>query len=98
MKKAIALSLILGTVLLALPFGGISAAPAGPQDMLTQDRQDQQDRRNDRRDRRNNRRGRTTTTTRIVREGRWRYRETIRTTYLPNGRTRTEVISRERIR
>jgi hypothetical protein len=50
---------------------------------------------------RRNRRGgrvRTTTTTRIVGFGRNRVRETIRTTYMPNGRTRTEVISRERIR
>ena len=46
---------------------------------------------------RNRGRVRVVTTTRIVREGRTRYRETIRTTYLPNGRTRTEVINRVRI-
>ena len=47
----------------------------------------------------NNRRRyrRSYTTTRITRIGRYRYRETIRVTYLPNGRTRTRVISRVRI-
>ncbi|MEK7854481.1 MAG: hypothetical protein AAB288_00200 [Acidobacteriota bacterium] len=44
-----------------------------------------------------NRRVRTVTRTRITRIGRYRYRETIRVTYLPNGRTRTQVISRTRI-
>jgi hypothetical protein len=39
-----------------------------------------------------------TTTTRIVRYGRQRYRETIRVTHYPSGRTRTRVISRQRIR
>ncbi|HEX8371028.1 MAG TPA: hypothetical protein VF604_20960 [Pyrinomonadaceae bacterium] len=48
---------------------------------------------------RNNRRARRdVTTTRVVRVGRQRFRETIRTTYLPNGRTRTQVISRVRVR
>ena len=35
--------------------------------------------------------------TRITRVGRYRYRETIRTTYLPNGRVRTRVIRRVRL-
>lgn len=44
------------------------------------------------------RRGRrTVTTTRIRRVGRYRYRETIRVTYLANGRTRTQVIRRVRL-
>jgi hypothetical protein len=45
------------------------------------------------------RRGRTrvVTTTRITRVGPLRYRETIRTTYLANGRTRTQVINRVRL-
>jgi 3-dehydroquinate dehydratase len=43
------------------------------------------------------RRVRVVTSTRIVGFGRNRYREVIRTTYLPNGRTRTQVISRQRI-
>ena len=46
---------------------------------------------------RNRRIRRVVTTTRITRVGRYRYRETIRTTYLPNGRTRTQVISRVRL-
>lgn len=44
-----------------------------------------------------NRRIRTVTTTRIVRRGFRTYRETIRTTYLPNGRTITQVIRRARV-
>jgi hypothetical protein len=43
------------------------------------------------------RRARTVVSTRIIGFGRNRYRETIRTTYLPNGRVITKVISRERI-
>ena len=47
----------------------------------------------------NNRRNRrrTVTQTRITRVGRTRYRETYRITYFPNGRTRTQIISRVRI-
>ncbi len=40
---------------------------------------------------------RTRTFTRIRRVGRYRYRETVRVTYLPNGRTRTQVIRRVRL-
>jgi hypothetical protein len=40
---------------------------------------------------------RTVTTTRITRVGRYRYRETIRTTYFRNGTTRTRVVNRVRI-
>jgi hypothetical protein len=44
------------------------------------------------------RRGRRSyTTTRITRVGPYRYRETLRVTYLPNGRTRTRVINRVRL-
>lgn len=50
------------------------------------------------RERYNNRRARTYTTTRIVRRGRAVYRETIRVTRQWNGRTRTQVIRRVRIR
>jgi Ni/Co efflux regulator RcnB len=98
MKKILALSFALSAAILAMPSSSLlAAAPAGPQDMR-QERNDRRDRddRNDRRD--NRRRARTVTTTRIVREGRWRYRETVRTTYLSNGRTRTQVISRVRVR
>lgn len=71
-------------------------------------RNDRRDRRWDRRnDRRSNRRyddrwnrGRpySYVTTRIVRRWFRTYRETIRVTHLPNGRTHTQVISRVRIR
>lgn len=40
---------------------------------------------------------RVVTRTRITRVGPYRYRETIRTTYLPNGMTRTRVIRRVRL-
>ena len=43
------------------------------------------------------RRVRRTIVTRVVWIGRHRYRETIEVTYLPNGRTLTRVIRRERI-
>ena len=46
---------------------------------------------------RNRRNRRVVTTTRIRRVGPYRYRETIRITYLPNGRTRTQVIRRVRV-
>lgn len=45
-----------------------------------------------------NRRVRIVTRTRIVRVGYRRYRETIQTRILPNGRRTTRVISRVRIR
>jgi hypothetical protein len=51
-----------------------------------------------RNNRRNNRRVYTTTQSRLVRYGRQLYRETYRITYLPNGRTRTRLISRVRVR
>lgn len=98
MKKLITTALIFGATLVAVPSMSILAATPAPQQMQ---RQDNDRRNNDRRDNdrnRRNRRVRTVTTTRIVREGRWRYRETIETTYMSNGRTRTRVISRERIR
>ena len=51
-----------------------------------------------RRGRRWTNRRRVVTRTRIVRSGFRTYRETIRTTYLPNGRTTTRVIRRVRVR
>ncbi len=65
------------------------------------DRYDRRDRRDDRRydDRRWNRgRPYSYVTTRIVRRWFNTYRETIRVTHLPNGRTKTQVIRRVRIR
>lgn len=47
---------------------------------------------------RQNRRVRVVTSTRIVRQGRRTYRETIQTRYQANGRVTTRVISRVRIR
>jgi hypothetical protein len=54
--------------------------------------------RNRNRNRNRNRRARVVTQTRVVRYGRYWYRETIQIKYLPNGRTETRVISRVRIR
>ena len=72
------------------------------------DRRDRRDRRYDRRsdrrydrryDRRANRgRPYSYVTTRYVRRWFRTYRETIRVTYLPNGRTKTQVIRRVRVR
>lgn len=47
--------------------------------------------------RRNNRRTRVVTSTRTTWSGGVRYRETIRTTYFANGRTRTVVVNRVRL-
>lgn len=50
-----------------------------------------------RRGRWNNRRARTVTRTRVVRTRFGAFREVVRITYHPNGRTTTRVISRTRI-
>ena len=52
----------------------------------------------ERNNRRGNRRVRTVTQTRLVRVGRRVFRETYQITYLPNGGTRTRLISRDRVR
>jgi hypothetical protein len=91
MKKIITLSLLLGTMFLgasatqAETKGGEASAHAATQIRLQIGQR--------------NRRGvrRVVTTTRVTRVGRQRFRETIRTTYMPNGRTRTEVIRRVRV-
>ena len=93
MKKILTLSLMFAGLVFAVPQSEAKAATGisgDPQVRLTIGRQ--------RDDRWRNRRGRTVTTTRVVRAGFRTYRETIRTTYMPNGRTRTEVIRRERVR
>jgi hypothetical protein len=90
MKRAIILSLMLGAGVIALPAveaNAATSAVASPQ-VITVRQQRAGWRRG---------RGRTVTTTRVTRVGPIRYRETIRTTYLPNGGTRTVVIRRERI-
>jgi hypothetical protein len=48
--------------------------------------------------RRNDHRFRTVTQTRLVRYGWQTFRETYQTTYLPNGRVQTRLISRVRVR
>jgi hypothetical protein len=91
MKKLLISSLIFGSLAVVVP--SASAAPtdasvsADPQIRVQIGNQ---------RGRRNIRRT-TRTYTRIVGYGRNRVRETVRVTYLPNGRTRTTVISRTRI-
>lgn len=90
MKKLITLSLLLVTFAFSATFA--SAQRYYPQN----DRNWRDNQRNNQRW--NNRRVRTVTQTRIVRQGFRTFRETLRITYLPNGRTRTQVISRVRIR
>ena len=91
MKRAIILSLMLGSALIALPTvdanAGTPNAVTNPQ-IITVRQQPVRYRRG---------RTRIVTSTRITRVGPYRYRETIRTTYFANGRTRTDVISRVRI-
>ena len=98
MKKVILSALILGTSIVAVP--AIEAKSTNT--ALTTNAEPQirvQIGRNNRRyNRRWNRRVRTVTTTRIRRVGFRTYRETIRTTYLPNGSTRTVVINRVGVR
>jgi hypothetical protein len=92
MKKLLILALMVGTVSIVAPV----AAEAKSAPSVTADPQirvqvgPQRNRRNV------NRRVRTRVFTRYVGWGRNRYRETVRVTYLPNGRTRTQVISRVR--
>ena len=97
MRKLLITGLMLGTAVIFVPANAeaktSAAVSADPQIRV-------QIGRNNRRNRRWNNRSRVrrvVTTTRITRIGRYRYRETIRTTYLPNGRTRTQVISRVRL-
>jgi hypothetical protein len=99
MKKILTLSLMLGTIGFFAPGTAVNAAPASAAAADPQIRvQIGPNRRNRRNDRRwNNRRVRTYTQTRVIRIGRHRYREVIRVTQLPNGRTMTQVISRTRL-
>jgi hypothetical protein len=92
MKKFLVLSLMVGAGIFALPSVEAKAATTAveaPQIRVQIG--------NQRNRRWNNRQRRVVTTTRVTRVGRYRYRETIRTTYLPNGRTRTQVINRVRL-
>lgn len=106
MKKFLALSLILGSFVFAVPQAEAATSVAAQSNNFQQDRYYRypQSRREDRYDRNNrdtryNRRGtRIETETRIVRIGRQRFRETYQIRYLPNGRTQTRLLSRVRIR
>lgn len=87
MKKLFILFLMLGSIAIVPQ---VSAAPPSttavePQTMVSFG---QPGRRWDRRSR---------TYSRIVRIGRYRYRELVRVTYMPNGRTRVVVLNRTRI-
>jgi hypothetical protein len=94
MKKLITLPLLLLTFALTATFA--SAQSYNPQRDRWDDRRD--DRRDNRWNNRRNNRVRTVTQTRIVRQGFRTFRETLRITYLPNGRTTMQVINRVRIR
>lgn len=93
MKKLLIASAMFGSMIFAVPSAeakttGASVSPEPQMNVrIVQPR----------RGRWNNRRARVVTTTRITRVGRFRYREVIRTTYFPNGRTRSQVISRTRV-
>ena len=90
MKKFLALALLLGTSVIFVP--SIEAKTnntlalnnsATPQINIRIGKQ---------------RRKRVVTRTRVVRNGRFTYRETVRTTYWPNGRVTTQVVNRVRTR
>ncbi len=89
MKNLLILTLMLGSLAIAVPAAEAKTAPAvtvGPTQIW------------DGQPRRNRRWRRSVIRTRIVRIGYRTYRERYRITYLPNGRTRIQVISRVRIR
>ena len=92
MKRALILSLMLGAGLIALPAVDANAATAnsiGEPQIRVQIGNNR---------RRNwNRRTRVVTSTRTRWVNGLRYRETIRTTYFANGRTRTVVVNRVRL-
>jgi hypothetical protein len=73
-----------------------AAAPQRPY-WRRNDRNDRNDR-NERYRRGTNDRFRTETQTRTVRRGRAIFRETYEIRYLPNGRTVTRIVNRERVR
>jgi len=88
MKKAIISTLMFAAMVIVVPSADASVTTASvtpTQQIVIQP------------SRYRNRRTRTITTTRIRWDGRYRYRETIRTTYFANGRTRTVVVNRVRL-
>jgi hypothetical protein len=98
MKKFLVFSAMLGAMAFAAPsIEAKTATAATAADPQVRVRVEQTRRGRRINNRWNNRRTRTVVTTRITRVGRYRYRETIRTTYFANGRTRTQVIRRVRL-
>lgn len=96
MKKVLVFALMFGTLAFAIP--QTYAAPAAPEPQWRdRDRRDNRYR-NRRYNRNRNNRTWTETRTRMVRSGNRMYRERLRITHYPNGRTRVQVISRTRIR
>jgi hypothetical protein len=93
MKKLILSALILGTSIVVVPSIEAKTTSTG----LTANADPQIRVQIGRSNRRRYRRARTVVRTRITRVGAYRYRETIRTTYFPNGMTRTVVINRVRL-
>jgi hypothetical protein len=92
MKKLISLSLMLGAMVVVVPSVEAKAGPSAiepAQQIIIQPTRNRRGRWN--------RRTRTVTSTRITWVGPYRYRETIRTTYFANGRTRTVVVNRVRL-
>jgi len=89
MKKLLAMSLLVGAGMFALPSVEANAATAAVEAPQIRVQIGGNNRRRNVR--------RVVTSTRVTGFGRNRYRETIRTTYLPNGRTRVQVISRTRV-
>jgi hypothetical protein len=100
MKRTLIFALIFGTAVIALPAVETRAETGSTAVNLEQDWRYEQRRGRGRGRGRGNSYGRprTYTTTRIVRRGWSTYRETIRVTRWPNGRTRSQVIRRVRIR
>ena len=92
MKKALILSLMLGASVVALPAVDVNAATTNS---VVEPQINVQIGRNRRRGW--NRRTRIVTSTRTSWVNGVRYRETIRTTYFANGRTRTVVVNRVRL-
>lgn len=90
MKKLLVLSLMLGSMVFAVP--SIEAKTTAMTGASAPQIRVQIGGRRQR-----NRRVRTVTQTRVVRTRNGVFREVYRITYLPNGRTRTTVISRTRI-
>jgi hypothetical protein len=93
MKKSLLFAVILGALTFVVPSveakTSASMAAGDPQIRVQIGRA---------RYRNRNRRMWVTTSTRTVGFGRNRYRETVRVTHYPNGRTTTQVIRRERVR